>query len=135
VLGSPVLPVSFYRAELPGFIYEPPRPQAAVFDLMKSCHVLVLPSIVEGRALVQQEAMACGLPLIVTRNAGGEDLIEEGRTGFVVPTGSPEAIAERISWFCGHPNELPRMSEAARAKAAEYTWFDYGEKIIDAIAA
>ncbi len=35
---------------------------------MQSCDVLVLPSIVEGRALVQQEAMACGLPVIATKN-------------------------------------------------------------------
>ena len=40
-----------------------------------------LPSIVEGRALVQQEALSCGLPIIVTSNAGGEDLIDEGLTG------------------------------------------------------
>jgi glycosyltransferase involved in cell wall biosynthesis len=45
---------------------------------MKAHDALVLPSIVEGRALVQQEALSCGLPIIVTPNAGGEDLVEEG---------------------------------------------------------
>jgi glycosyltransferase involved in cell wall biosynthesis len=100
---------------------------------MGSCDVLVLPSIVEGRALVQQEAMASGLPLIVTRNAGGEDLIIEGETGFLVPAGSPAAIAEKIEWFLENRDKLPGMSIAARAKAAELTWRTYGEKILHAI--
>ncbi|HYJ05240.1 MAG TPA: glycosyltransferase [Chthoniobacterales bacterium] len=133
VMGSPVLPMSFYRNEFADFVYEPPRPHGAVLQLMRSCDVLVLPSIVEGRALVQQEAMACGLPLIVTRNAGGEDLIVEGKTGFLVPTGAPAAIAEKVVWFLQNRAELPGMSAAARAKAAELTWPAYGEKILHAI--
>jgi glycosyltransferase involved in cell wall biosynthesis len=133
VMGSPSLPLSFYRSEFPEFIYEPPRAHAGVLRLMHSCDVLVLPSIVEGRALVQQEAMACGLPLIATRNAGGEDLIVEGKTGFLVPTGAPAAIAEKMGWFLQNRAELPAMSAAARAKAAELTWLDYGEKILHAI--
>jgi glycosyltransferase involved in cell wall biosynthesis len=135
VIGSRLMPMSFYHEAFARFTYEPPREQAAVFDLMRSCDVLVLPSIVEGRALVQQEAMACGLPLIVTRNAGGEDLIGEGKTGFLVPPNSPESIAEKISWFVEHRSELPAMSAAARAKAAELTWSGYGDKIVHAIAA
>ena len=133
VMGSLLLPMNFYREEFPGFIYEPPRDHAAVLRLMRSCDVLVLPSIVEGRALVQQEAMACGLPLIVTRNAGGEDLIVEGKTGFLVPIGAPAAIAEKIEWFLENRDQLPAMSAAARAKAAELTWPVYGEKILHAI--
>jgi glycosyltransferase involved in cell wall biosynthesis len=133
VMGSLILPMQFYRNELADFVYEPPRAHAAVLRLMQSCHVLVLPSIVEGRALVQQEAMACGLPLIATPNAGGEDLIIEGKTGFLVPTGAPTAIAEKIEWFLQNRAQLPSMSAAARAKAAELTWRAYGEKILHAI--
>ena len=133
VMGSLVLPMSFYRNQFAEFVYEPPRPHAAVLRLMRSCDVLVLPSIVEGRALVQQEGMACGLPLIATRNAGGEDLIVEGKTGFLVPAGDPAALAQKISWFLENRDQLPAMSAAARAKAAELTWPAYGEKILHAI--
>jgi glycosyltransferase involved in cell wall biosynthesis len=100
---------------------------------MRSCDVLVLPSIVEGRALVQQEGMACGLPLIATRNAGGEDLIVEGKTGFLVPAGDPAPLAQKIRWFLENRDQLPAMSAAARLKAAELTWLAYGEKILHAI--
>lgn len=133
VMGSLVLPMRFYRNQFADFIYEPPRAHAAVLRLMRSCDVLVLPSIVEGRALVQQEAMACGLPLIATRNAGGEDLIIEGKTGFLVPAGEPAALAETLQWLLENRAQLPAMGAAARAKAAELTWPAYGEKILHAL--
>ncbi|MEY2572750.1 MAG: hypothetical protein QOJ87_963 [Verrucomicrobiota bacterium] len=133
VMGSAILPMQFYRNQYPGFVYEPPRSHDAVLRLMASCDVLVLPSIVEGRALVQQEAMACGLPLVVTRNAGGEDLIVEGETGFLVPAGAPEVIAEKIEWFLQNRDKLAGMREAARAKAAKLTWAAYGDQILHAI--
>jgi glycosyltransferase involved in cell wall biosynthesis len=133
LMGSAILPMQFYRDQFAQFIYEPPRSHAAVLRLMRSCDVLVLPSIVEGRALVQQEAMACGLPLIVTRNAGGEDLVAEGETGFLVPAGSPSALAEKIEWFLQNRDKLPGMNVAARAKAAELTWRAYGERILHGI--
>ncbi|MFN2542198.1 MAG: glycosyltransferase family 4 protein [Chthoniobacterales bacterium] len=135
VMGSAILPLDWYREQFADFIYEPPRPHADVLRLMRSCHVLVLPSIVEGRALVQQEAMACGLPVIVTRNAGGDDLIEEERTGFLVPIRSPEAVAEKVNWFAANRSRIAEMGGAAKARALEFTWRGYGERIAGTIRA
>lgn len=133
VLGSPIAPLEWYRAQGVPFRYEEPRPHAQVLQLMKSCDVLALPSIVEGRALVQQEAMACGLPLLVTPNAGGQDLVDEGETGFLVPVRSPTAIAEKLAWFADHRARLPAMRQNARRKAAYYTWESYGQIIVQAL--
>lgn len=133
VMGSLLMPLAFYRRHGGDFTYEPTRPHAAVLRLMDSCDVLLLPSIVEGRALVQQEAMSRGLPIVVTRNAGGEDLVQDGRTGFLVPMRSPEALAERIAWLADHREELPAMSQQARAMAARYTWAAYADKVMAAV--
>lgn len=133
VMGTPLMPLEFYRSHFPDFIYQPTRPHQAVLELMQSCDVLVLPSIVEGRALVQQEAMSSGLPLIVTANAGGEDLIEEGKTGFLVPIRDPEAIAENLSWMADHRDEVDQMGKLAQQKAQEKTWQRYGQVILEAI--
>ena len=133
VFGSPVAPMAFYRRQFPDFIYEPPRPHEEVLQLMETCDVLLLPSLVEGRALVQQEALVCGLPLVVTPNAGADDLIEEGRTGFLVPVRSPEVIAEKLDWFASHRNELEAMRPLARAAAARLTWPGYAKAILAAI--
>lgn len=135
VMGSPVVEMSFYRRQCPSFQYEPPRPHDEVLRLMKTCDVFCLPSIVEGRALVQQEAMSCGLPLIVTPNAGARDLIEKGRTGFLVPPGNPEEIGRRISWFADHTDQLEDMGRAACEKAGELTWTGYAQCIIESFHA
>jgi glycosyltransferase involved in cell wall biosynthesis len=100
---------------------------------MRSCDVFCLPSIVEGRALVMQEAMSQGLPLIITPNTGGEDLIEEGVTGFLVPIRRADIIAQKISWFADHRSTLSEMSRAAQVKAAQLTWTAYGQTLAGAI--
>ncbi len=87
-----------------------------------------------GQALVQQEALANGLPLIITANTGGEDLIIEGETGFLVPIRSPEKIAEKISWLADHRDSLPAMRLAAIKKADEYPWQRYTDRILSALA-
>lgn len=133
LMGSLLRPLNWYRRQFSNFIYEAPRAHAEVLRLMQSCDVFVLPSIVEGRALVQQEAMACGLPLITTRNAGGDDLIVEGQTGFLLPIRSPEAIAEKLTWFLANRSRIPDMNVAAQARARELTWRGYGNAIIAAI--
>jgi glycosyltransferase involved in cell wall biosynthesis len=135
VMGSLLRPLNWYRQRLAKFVYEPPRPHTEVLRLMKTCDVFVLPSIVEGRALVQQEAMACGLPVIATRNAGADDLIVEGETGFVVPIRSPQAVAERICWCADNRSRISGMGIAARRRASEFTWRVYGDTVVTAIRA
>lgn len=206
-MGSLLAPMEFYQQQCPGFTYEKGRPHAEVLELMRSCDVFCLPSIVEGRALVMQEAMSQGLPIIITPNTGGADLVsdayqiggcgaaatvaptahggEQGShgetvdcaaeqqlrgeaptermqpapatgshgdhraakqsphreamtaqrsaTGFLVPIRSPEAIAEAIAWCADHRDEVAAMGRAAQAKAAEYTWEEYGNRIVEAI--
>lgn len=133
VMGSLLRPLGWYRGRSARFTYERPRPHPEVLQLMRSCDVFVLPSIVEGRALVQQEAMACGLPLIATKNAGGDDLIIEGQTGFLVPIRSPSDLAEKISWCAENREAISGMGIAAQRRAAELTWRGYGETVVAAI--
>ena len=106
-----------------------PRPQ--VLAAMREQDILALPSIVEGRALVQQEALSCGLPLLVTSTAGGADLVEDERTGFLLPIRTPEAIAEKLEWFHLNKRRIFDMRLQCLAKSNEYTWNDYTKKIIN----
>lgn len=133
IMGSPLVDLDFYRRSGPAFSYEKPRPHAEVLALMATCDVFCLPSIVEGRALVVQEALSAGLPAIVTANTGADDAIEEGRNGFVVPIRSPEAIAAKLAWLADHRAALPEMAAAARVAAERYTWSGYGATILQAL--
>ncbi len=135
VLGSLLAPMEFYKNEFSNFIYEPCRQHEEVLKLMQTCDIFCLPSIVEGRALVMQEAMSQGLPLIITPNTGGEDLIIENETGFLIPIRSPEAIAEKIMWYVNNRSCVEEMGNQAKLWAAEYTWKKYSEKIVMEIMA
>ena len=133
VLGTPLLPLEFYRREFPNFVYERTRSNAEVRRLMLRCDVLVLPSIVEGRAMVQLEALSCGLPIIVTPNAGAEDLIEPNQTGFLVPIRSPEKLAETIGWIADHQEWVDAVRPAVLERARQSSWSRYTDKVLSAI--
>jgi glycosyltransferase involved in cell wall biosynthesis len=71
--------------------------------------------------------------VITTRNTGGEDLIVENTTGFLVPIRSPEAIAEKLTWFLSNRPRIPDMGAAAQARARELTWRGYGDAVVGAV--
>ena len=131
ILGQPSMPIDFYRKQFAEFEYYPPCTNSKVSKIMQQHDALVLPSIAEGRALVQQEFLSCGLPIIVTPNSGGEDLIEEGTTGYLVPIRSPEKIAEAISSMMVNWKNREEIQKLCQKKAREYTWQNYAQNIID----
>jgi glycosyltransferase involved in cell wall biosynthesis len=77
--------------------------------------VLVHPSLSEGFGYVVAEALASGIPVIVTRNAGASDLVVDGENGYVIPAQDPEAIRDRLAHLAAHPALVERMGRAARA--------------------
>lgn len=67
---------------------------------LQSADIFILPSLEEGMARTALEAMACGLPVILTPNTGACDMVEEGVTGSIVPTCNAEAIESCImEWW------------------------------------
>jgi starch synthase len=111
------------------FRHIPSVPHASLNQYYSSANVLVLPSLVEGLALVQLEAMACGIPLITTSNAGGLDIITDGVEGFIVPVRDVETLKEKLEWCYRHPQELKEMGRAARRRAEELTWKLYRQRL------
>jgi starch synthase len=103
-------------------------PYLKLRDVMSTSHVMVLPSIEEGLAMVQGHALACGCPLISSANSGGEDLFEHGREGFIVPIRSPKDIAIRLEELAEDEQKRLSMSSAALARVAELGgWQRYGD--------
>ncbi|MBT3668130.1 MAG: glycosyltransferase family 4 protein [Opitutae bacterium] len=131
IVGQPAMPISFYRAQHTDFKHIPSCSNDTVKSIMRSHDILILPSIVEGCALVQLEALSCGLPIMITRNTGGEDFIDEKETGFLVPTGNPEKIAEKIEWLICNRSILPKMKILSKNKSTKYKWEIYAKNILD----
>jgi starch synthase len=100
-------------------------PHQQVLEKMTESDVLVLPSFSEGFGLVVTEALACGLPVIVTPNVGASDLIRDGKDGFVVPVASAEAIADRLNALDQDRELLAQMSLNAQNSAAQQSWAKY----------
>lgn len=102
-----------------------------VAGLLPTCDVLVLPSAQDGFGLVVLEAMACGLPVIVSDRVGAADCVEEGKNGFVFPFGDKEALADRLKWFMAEPSRAAGMREAAVETARRHSWEAYGQRLLD----
>jgi glycosyltransferase involved in cell wall biosynthesis len=79
----------------------------------------VLTSHQEGLPLSILEAMACGLPCVVTDVGGNAEVVADKLNGLVVRPGSSDEVAMAILYLIDHPQERARMSEVAIAKVRE----------------
>ncbi len=88
-----------------------------VADIMRALDCFVLPSTAEGTSCTLQEAMASGLPIVATAVGGTPDLVQEGKTGYLVPSGDEAAMAEAL-WTCYTQDEVTRtMGQRGREAA------------------
>ena len=108
-------------------------PHNQVLDLMQESDVLVLPSLSDAFGLVVTEALACGLPVIVTPNTGASEMIRDGREGFIVPVCRADAIAARLETLHRNREMLVEMSLRAQRTAAEMSWENYRDRWAGAV--
>ena len=94
-----------------------PGERSDVPAIMRSLDVFVLPSLAEGISNTILEAMACGVPVVATRVGGNAELVDEGRTGLVVPSDDDAAMAGALARLAGDPVLAARLGAAARADA------------------
>jgi glycosyltransferase involved in cell wall biosynthesis len=103
-------------------------PQDRLIELMSTSTVMVLPSIEEGLALVQGQAMACGCPVIASTNTGSEDLFTDDVEGFIIPIRDTEVLTHRMQQLADDPSLRERMSQAALARVKSLGgWKEYGD--------
>jgi glycosyltransferase involved in cell wall biosynthesis len=114
------------------FVWRRQVPQHALADIYRRADVFVFPSLHEGSALVTYEALASGLPVIATPNAGSE--VRDGVEGFLVPAAEIEPLAERLLELYRDPERRGEMARAARRRAEEFSWTAYGERLAAAVA-
>jgi len=95
--------------------------------------VFVFPSFTEGMTLAGLEAMGSGLPIICTHNSGVNDLVINGKNGFVIPVGDFRSIKNKIQWFINNKNLIPEMGINAKQTAEKYTWDNYKNNVVKVI--
>jgi len=108
------------------FVGHTPDPVA----LYQSADLFAFPSIEEGSALVTYEAMACGLPLVVTPNTGS--VARHEQEALLVPLADAPAVADALTRLRDDPALRNALGKAARERAETHTWERYGRRMVDA---
>jgi glycosyltransferase involved in cell wall biosynthesis len=103
--------------------------RATLFEAYREASVMVLPTLCDGLGIVALHALAHGLPVITTPNAGAAMHIEPGKNGFLVPPRNSQALAEALEWCLQHPDELLAMRRYALATARRHSWEQYRAEV------
>lgn len=130
---SPEIAPWIRRYERPSIRFFGLQPQDQLAKLFSQGNVFVIPSLQEGLATVQAQAMASGLPLLCTANTGGEDLLTApGVEGMVVPAGDVAALGAAMLELYSDPERTREMGRRALARVSSgFTWETYGRAIVD----
>lgn len=94
-----------------------------------AAEVVVVPSRYESFGMVALEAMACGTPVIASDVGGLSTLVRDGRTGFLVPDGDPEALAAKLQPLLALPEIHDTLGEHGTATAEAYGWPAITERV------
>jgi glycosyltransferase involved in cell wall biosynthesis len=93
--------------------------------------LLVVPTLEDGLPFVLVEGLACGLPVIVTREAGAAECVRPSQSGWVIPAGDAEALAESIEQAFDRRADLWEMGQRARADVQQYAGLAQLQRLSD----
>jgi glycosyltransferase involved in cell wall biosynthesis len=97
--------------------------------ILSNCDIAVQPSLEEGLSMVIPQLMSCGIPVIATTNTGGDDIIQDGINGFIIPIKDPFIIKKHISSLFYDRQLLSDFKRNAKETIINgFTWNDYGNR-------
>jgi len=100
---------------------------------LRQADCLVLPSRNDYYGMVVAEALACGIPVLISDRVGAKALVEPGRNGWIVPAGDATALAERMLGCARNRDAVRGMRDACRRSAESATWPAYRRLFADLV--
>ncbi len=110
-----------------------PLPQWAMPNELAPIDLLVLPSRNDSYGMVVAEALAAGIPVLVSERVGAKELVREGVNGWVVPSEDVAALAARLAECARAPQALRACTAACRESVRSASWEAYEERFLAAI--
>ena len=98
-------------------------------DIYNKCHVFVLPSIEEGFATVILQAIAAGCPVIVSKNTGASEFVENNKVGYTVPIRDVNSILDKLEILSENKKLLDEFSYNATKNIQNNTWTNYIDQL------
>ena len=106
------------------------KDQDALPDYYAAAEMVIMPSHYESFGLVALEAMAMGTPVIASEVGGLAFLVQDGHTGYHVPSRDPAALADRMDFLLKNKDCRDMLGEQARRYAEQYAWSHIVERMI-----
>ncbi len=105
------------------------------YSILQDSDIFVLSSTTEGFGIVLVEALACGLPVVSTDcRSGPREILEDSRSGLLVPVGDPEAMATAILRLLEDGELYSQMSTQATRRASDFALPETGQHILQILS-
>ncbi|HZQ05896.1 MAG TPA: glycosyltransferase family 4 protein [Anaerolineae bacterium] len=105
------------RVQFAGYV-----PREEIAKWYANAHVFVLPSYNEGMSVATLEAMAAGLPIVVTRTGGTKELVQEGVNGLTFQWSDVDTLTAHLKFLALHRPRAREMGNASRRRARQFSW-------------
>lgn len=96
-----------------------------------AAEAVVMPSYYESFGMVALEAMACGTPVVASEVGGLAFLVQDGKTGFTVPVGDAQALADSLAVLLKNPDLRDQMGKQAEELARNYSWDNIASRLVN----
>lgn len=133
VYGAVVIPERLLAPRIESINFRGSVTRPALFEQFERSDVLVFPTLSDGFGMVVTEALACGLPVITTDQAGARDLVKHEHNGLIIPAHEPKAITDALLWCLDNRQKLSDMRRAALETASKWQWEDYRQMLFDVV--
>ncbi len=107
------------------------RAQDSLPYYYSAAEAVVVPSHYESFGMVALEAMACGTPVVASQVGGLAYLVQDGVTGYTVPSSDVQALADRLAELIKNPRLRDHLGEQAAAVAQEFSWEIVAKRILN----